>query len=156
MITQEEVRQRFHYNPTDGSLVWITHKRRPDLIGTVAGSKHPNAHIQVYVNCKKYWAHRLIWLYQYGYMPKMIDHINGNPSDNRIENLRECTQAENLRNVGKPKHNTSGIKGVSWSKAANKWEARCGKYLGLYETKEEAAKIVQEYREQKHKDFAHH
>ena len=156
MITQEEIRQRLQYNSSDGTLTWISHKRRPDLIGTIAGSKNLNSHIQIYVNCKKYWAHRLVWLYHYGYMPKIIDHINGDPSDNRIENLRECSHSENLRNVGKSKSNTSGVKGVSWSKAAQKWEARCGKYLGLYETKEEAAKVVQEYREKNHGIFSHH
>jgi hypothetical protein len=155
MLTQTEVQERFSYDVVTGDLIWKTHRQRPDLINKVAGTTH-NGRKQIYFNCKKYWAYRLVWLYHHGYIPEMIDHIDGDPTNNRIENLRECTKSENLRNRGKPKNNTSGVKGVSWSKAAEKWEARCGKYLGIYDTIEEAAKVVQEYRERNHGEFARH
>lgn len=63
----------------------------------------------------EYWpAHRLIWAFVHGKEPEgFIDHINGNKLDNRIENLRECTNAENLRNRGPNKNNKFGIKGIS-------------------------------------------
>lgn len=157
MVTQEELKSRFMYDPNTGNLIWVSHKRRPDLIGTIAGNKDKSSHIQIYLNCKKYWAHRLVWLYHYGYLPEMIDHINGIPSDNRIENLRECTRSQNQQNHKKNKSNTSGIKGVSWNKHARKWETHCsGNYLGIYETREEAEKIVREFREKHHGEFAHH
>lgn len=75
-----------------------------------------------------------------------VDHINGNIADNRKQNLRICTHADNMRNrrlIGK--NNKSGYKGVSWSKVSNKWIAlinynkKC-KYLGVYHCKIEAAK----------------
>jgi len=155
MTNQDEVLKRFSYDETTGDLIWKTHRQRPDLIDTVAGSTH-DGRKQIYLNCKKYWAYRLVWLFHHGYIPDMIDHIDGDPTNNRIENLRECTKSENLRNRGKQKNNTSGLKGVYWNKRANKWEARCDGYLGIFETKEEAAKVVQEYRERNHGEFAHH
>ena len=78
-----------------------------------------------------------------------VDHINGNPLDNRRANLRICTNTTNNWNKEKTKANTSGYKGVNWAKAAHKWEA-CIKangikhYLGLFTDKKEAAQKYNE------------
>jgi hypothetical protein len=74
-----------------------------------------------------------------------VDHKNGNGLDNRKENLRICTKAENVRNNYGRSHNTSGYKGVYWHKKAKKWAAQLttkGKnyHLGLYDNKEDAAR----------------
>lgn len=86
--------------------------------------------------------HRLIMNAQNG---QMIDHINGNVLDNRKENLRLCNKSTNAMNCKVHKHNTSGYKGVAWHKQMKKWRAYIvindkQKSLGLYKTKEEAAK----------------
>ena len=78
-----------------------------------------------------------------------VDHINRNGLDNRRENLRLCTNAQNSRNRGMQKHNTTGFNGVSWRKARRKYQARIivnGKifYLGHFTTAEEAAKAWDE------------
>ena len=75
----------------------------------------------------------------------MIDHINHNGLDNRRENLRICTNAENNRHRRKPKNNTSGYKGVCWDKSKKKWRARIEKdnkniHIGYYNILEEAAR----------------
>lgn len=75
---------------------------------------------------------------------KFVDHINGNPTDNRKENLRECTLSQNQGNRKLNENNTSGYKGVRWHKAAKKWQARINYknaeiYLGLFKTAELAA-----------------
>ncbi len=74
---------------------------------------------------------------------EFIDHINGNSLDNRRENLRIATNAQNLHNRKSNSTNTSGYKGVYWHKPTKKWRAKIsvmGKihYLGQYNTPEEA------------------
>jgi len=69
-------------------------------------------------------AHRVAWAMHYGSWPKhTIDHINGDKTDNRIENLRDVTKSENCRNVSIGKNNKSGILGVRWRESRNTWEA---------------------------------
>lgn len=88
-----------------------------------------------------------------------VDHINNNPLDNRRDNLRICTNAQNTYNVRKGKNNTSGYKGVVWAKWANKWRAYL-KYnyktipLGYFSTKEEAALAYNEKAKELHGEFA--
>ena len=89
-------------------------------------------------------AHTVIWAMTHGRWPeKEIDHINGDPLDNRPENLREATRSENEMNKLPGKRNSSGIKGVSWEKRRSKWRAQITangeyKYLGSFGTRDEA------------------
>lgn len=74
----------------------------------------------------------------------LVDHRNRNGLDNRRANLREATHAENMRNRGLGRNNTSGFKGVSWHTTGKKWQAKIkvdgkGRHLGLFRTAEEAA-----------------
>lgn len=94
-----------------------------------------------------YYLHRLIWLYHKGVMPFMIDHRKTElPLNNRIGNLRECTNAQNQYNGPRRSHNKSGFKGVVYREGYRRpWQARItvgGKPLliGRYNTPEEAAK----------------
>lgn len=70
--------------------------------------------------------HRLVWLMHHDEWPAEIDHINGIRDDNRIENLRLVTRADNMRNSRRRKDNTSGVMGVSWHSATGKWRAYIG------------------------------
>lgn len=88
--------------------------------------------------------HRLVWLFENGYWPKqMIDHINGDPTDNRIENLRYTDVKRNSRNQSMYRTNKSGYTGVYYDKKAGKWCACIGVdrksvHLGLFTDKEAA------------------
>ena len=89
------------------------------------------------------------------------DHWNGIGTDNRICNLRPSTQQENTFNQSISKNNKSGIKGVSWHIASNKWVSQIqfdGEkiHLGCFDDIKEAEKVVRAKREELHKDFANH
>jgi len=66
-------------------------------------------------------AHQIVWAFHHGEWPKMIDHINGDRFDNRLENLRECTPSENQKNKAMLARNTSGRIGVTWNRQRRKW-----------------------------------
>ena len=115
--------------------------------------------IIIHIKNKVYKAHHLAWVYVYGVWPKEIDHINNDPTDNRISNLRESTRSENLYNKRKTKKNKSGVKGVSWDEDRKKWFVRIGfngkNYaLGRYENFNDAVSVITEARKKHHKDFA--
>ena len=139
MLTQELLHHLFDYDATNGNLIWRVKKNRAKP-GAVAGNIS-HGYCRIKINKKHYGAHRLIWLYHFGVMPENdIDHINGNPADNRLENLRLATRAENKQNLRKPRtDNKSGYLGVS--KNRKKWIAQIGingKYhhLGSFDTPE--------------------
>jgi hypothetical protein len=133
------------YDPITGDLYW--NQARPKIrVGAKAGCLHHKGYINLEIDGKHYAAHRLVWFYVTGAMPtKIIDHINGNKSDNRFENLREATTGQNRANS---KHaNKHGLKGVSlcpWVPEGKKrWVAQIKSdkrqiYLGSFFTKEEA------------------
>lgn len=88
---------------------------------------------------------RLLYLHTFLTGYGITDHINGDGLDNRRCNLRDATKEQNNRNVRMPRTNTSGYKGVTWSKASRAWQAQIHtnnrtKYLGTFPTKEMAAK----------------
>ena len=92
--------------------------------GDAAGWVNGEGYRVVSINKRKLYGHRIIWALFYGEWPKdQLDHINGIKDDNRIENLREATTMENGRNQKLFITNKTGLSGVSWFKAANKWEA---------------------------------
>ena len=90
--------------------------------------------------------HRVAWYLAYGYWPKEVDHINGDKSDNRLNNLRECTRSTNMLNRPAQSNNKLGVKNVWWHKQAEKYALTIkGKHIGLFDTVEEAVKRRDEY-----------
>jgi hypothetical protein len=80
-----------------------------------------------------------------------VDHVNGDGLDNRRCNIRLCTPSQNQANRGKDKRNTSGRKGVTWNKCANKWQAQTSvngkrKYIGIFSDVEKAHKAYNKFR----------
>ena len=82
-----------------------------------------NGYIQANVNNKKIYLHRLIINAN---INEVVDHIDHNPLNNCKSNLRVCTQQQNIYNSSIPNTNTSGVKGVSWSKCCQKWHSYIG------------------------------
>jgi hypothetical protein len=126
-LTQERLREVLDYDPGTGVFRW-TDKGRNCLIGKVAGStSNVTGYCIICVDKKTYSAHRLVWLHVHGFFPpEQVDHINRDRTDNRLSNLRLVSNAENRRNVGLSKYNTSGVSGVGWSRRENRWVSRIG------------------------------
>ena len=120
MITQPELKKLLHYNPETGVFVWLE-KRRGINIGDIAGYKHKQGYIFIFIGARLYLAHRLAWFYVYGVWPKEVDHIDHIADNNALINLRNVTHKENGRNVSLSVCNTSGVTGVCWSKKSKKW-----------------------------------
>jgi hypothetical protein len=141
MITQERLKELLHYDFETGKFTY-TISRGHLKKGATAGCEHPQGYIYIVIDCKNYAAHRLVWLYVYGFFPpKYIDHINQIKNDNRLSNLRETSHQENLHNRT-PKKST----GVSFRKDNKKFSSRITVNkkifnLGLFDTLEEAHQI---------------
>ena len=144
----------------DGKLYWkkVAHPSKQYLVGHEAGSIHKTGYRHITWRGKVHKAHRLIFMLHHGYLPKEIDHINGDRSDNRIDNLRAVTRSENQCNRGVLANNTSGYPGVSWHKKSNAWLVRVMKdgktRLQMYfKDLELAALVASEARDLYHGDY---
>lgn len=139
MIAQETLIELFEYR--EGDLY-----RKKSIAGWPAGIKigslHKSGYVSVRLAGSHYQLHRLVFLYHHGFLPKYVDHINGEISDNRIENLREATVEGNTRNAKVKKTNRLGVKGVR-QLISGTFEARIRAHgqritLGYFDTLEEA------------------
>ena len=136
-IEIEYLKEILDYNKDSGSFFWKVKRNSHAgkvICGSIAGSKKDNrGYIRIVIYQKKYYAHRLAFLYFHGNIPTVIDHINGDTSDNRIENLRDVTTRVNAINSKKRKTNKSGITGVCFSKRDKLWIANIKiNYKGFY------------------------
>ena len=142
----KRAKQLFDYNPETGSLTWKVQRRGRALKGSEAGTLHPKGYVRVSVDNVDYLAHRIIWALTNGETPEnaVIDHVNGNPSDNRLNNLRLTTPQGNVHNqVDAHKGNVSNLIGASFHKPTGKWISRIkvngkDKYIGLFDSAKEA------------------
>ena len=158
MITQQRLFELFDYK--DGNLYWKVN-RQYIKSGSVAGTNRDDGYIVICVDQKRYRAHRLIFMFHNGYYPNEIDHIDGNPANNKIENLRESNRKLNMMNVGRYSTNTSGYKNISWNANRCKWQVRLrvnnmNKSFGYYEDLELADLVAQEARNKYHGEYANH
>lgn len=105
MITQAKLKELFTYDPETGVLVWNNRSSEVDhyntaYMGNPAGCVGTGGYIYIKIAGRRYVAHRLIWTLVHGALPDglQIDHINGDPADNRLCNLRLATQSQNQMN----------------------------------------------------------
>ncbi len=124
-LTAEKLRSILNYESETGIFTWKVSNSNRVKVGAVAGSPNGHGYLCIKVLNRLYRAHRLAWLYVRGEWPKdQLDHINRDRSDNRIDNLREATNKQNLQNRSKSSTNTSGHTGIYWDKRASKWVAK--------------------------------
>ena len=147
-----ELRRRLAYR-SDGVLIWKQPHGKRTKPGQKAGTIGHKGYLYLKLDYRKLSCHRVIWaiVKREDPMSLSIDHINGDPSDNRIENLRKATHRQNLSN-------RRGVKGYSFYEKRQKWQARIisnGKhsFLGYFDTKEQAREAYLRAKEKLHGDF---
>jgi len=160
-LTQSKLREVLSYDPETGVFLWLVAPNRRFRVGTRAGGIYRVGYRYINLFRRAYLEHRLVWLYVHGEWPVSdIDHINRDPLDNRLANLRVATRSENNANTGLRRNNTSGFKGVSFHKKAGRWQARMtvngrGRSLGLYATPEAAHAAYAAAAQTVHGEFAY-
>jgi len=156
-IKQEQLFALFDYE--NGSLYWKHSSNRKIKAGSIAGGIDNKGRIRICIQGKSYQAHRLVYLWHHGFMPDMLDHIDGNPLNNNITNLRAANFSTNGFNRKIGANNTSGIKGLCWSKKSQKWQASIKAnskthYFGYYKYKDIGAIVLDMARQKLHHSFA--
>ena len=152
------IREIMSYDAKSGFLYWKHRKDMPKTWNTRFANKKVKTNgsnqTGIKYNGQRFHMlyHRLLWCHYYGKWPEsnlVIDHINGDNSDNTIDNLRLVTHTENNRNRSTPKDNTSGNLGLYWAKSKKKWLVQIGSngktiHIGTFNNKEDAIKARKE------------
>ena len=132
----------FYLDYINGNFYWknpTSFRVKKGELAQVQGQRY----LHLTINKKRYVKHKLVFFIHHGYAPKIIDHIDGNPLNNEISNLREADKYQNTWNAKVRRHSSIGLKGVTFHPQTKKYRARirCKHKtysLGLFATKEEA------------------
>jgi HNH endonuclease/AP2 domain len=146
--TPEEIRSYMEYDKSSGVVRWKVRRHgRGGVInpGDAVGSVNAAGYLETRVNGYRDYVHRIAWALHYGAWPTQnIDHIDGDKRNNRISNLRDCSQRVNVENQRiVSRNNTSGFTGVVWRADKKRWSALIQvdgkrKRLGGFDTPEQA------------------
>jgi hypothetical protein len=158
-LSKEIADQYLRYE--DGNLFWKVSNSNRVKIGDKIVSKSSYGYFRLSINGTRYFAHRVIYLMHHGYMPDIVDHIDMDITNNRIENLRAATKSQNMCNAGVRSNSSTKIKGVSWSNKNKKWVARLTLnkrlvFQKLYDDISLAAIGINEARLVHHGEFSRH
>jgi hypothetical protein len=151
--TQAEILALLDYCPIRGVLTWRRRDAaRPEwnsrYAGKYAGTPHNMGYVSVRIYGVRYLAHRIIWVLLHGSPPDgVIDHINGDRSDNRPDNLRDVTSEENCWNTHARAQ--CGYKGVRFHSHNRSFQARIThrgreRHIGYYPSAEAASEAYQD------------
>ena len=149
MLTFERANELFHYEPSSGKLFWKKTTTNRVKVGDEAGSFcKSTGYINVYVDGLGYTLHRIAILLATGVYAKtvQVDHIDHDRGNNRLNNLRVVSHADNMRNQSLRNTNKTGVTGVSYTTRDRRWVAQIyidkkNTNLGYFDTLEEAAAV---------------
>jgi hypothetical protein len=133
--SRAQLAERLNYDRETGLFTWKKSPTPRIAVGTAAGSTNEKGYIVIVHMGQILMAHRIAWLFAHGEWPKGdIDHINGNPADNRLCNLRDVTRSVNQQNLKRARRdNGTGLLGVKRARNGS-FEARInvqGRYVHL-------------------------
>lgn len=156
---EQKMKQLLHYEVATGEFCRIQ-KTRGRLSTWGIGTITKTGYRRIAIDGKRYLAHRLAWLYVHGSFPvEQLDHINGDRLDNRICNLREASQSQNLRNKKRTQSVNKYLKGAKFVAITGKWTAKIvfnknTHHLGTFDTELEAHHAYAKAAGELHKEFA--
>jgi hypothetical protein len=143
------LRSILNYSALNGDFRWKVSRRGTKGLGELAGKERKDRYRLICIDGRKYLAHRLAWFYVRGVWPdREIDHVNGDPADNRFINLREAkTSSQQRANSLSPKPNVTGFRGVEL-RPSGRWAVRisCGykrTYLGMFDCPKKASEAYE-------------
>lgn len=158
MTTQARLKELFYYHPESGDFVRRVATNNRDRAGEQAGSRDSRGYMALSVGGRTYKAHRLAFLYMTGKWPvNQVDHVDCAPGNNSWNNLREATQTQNKANGTVYQNSKSGLKGVRFEGTkwcAKIWSGKKSKYLGRFDTAEEASAAFIAAARERHGEFA--
>jgi hypothetical protein len=157
LLSKEYLHELFEYR--DGKLFWKICKAKRIKVGQEAGCHKEKGYFHAGIDGTNYLIHRLVFCWHNGFMPEFIDHIDGNPSNNKIENLRIATRSQNNCNSKIQKNNKSGVRGVAWIEARKRWVVNCqvnkkAKQIGYFKDFELAELVAKEAQSLFHGEYA--
>lgn len=144
MITVAHLKEVLHYDPVTGVWTWLQTLASSAPAGSRAGCINGWGYRIIKIDGTLYRSSRLATLYMTNAWPiRYVDHDNLNKQDDRWLNLRQANDHQNATNKARSRANTSGFKGVSWSKVESKWRAYIqvrgkSRNLGAFESPEDA------------------
>lgn len=150
---------KFNFEYKEGKLYWRHSRGKKTKAGDRAGHLQQTGYWAINLDKKLYKEHRVIFMIHHGYLPRYIDHIDGNKLNNKIENLRSCTNSENAMNSKISSRNSLGIKNVSFHKVLKKYKVQIqldGKdiHIGYFEDLKIAEIEAQKARQKYFGDFS--
>lgn len=145
-LTQERLREVLVYQPDTGVFSWRIAMSSTGVKGVETGVISNNGYKKIRIDGRLYLAHRLAYLYMTGLWPsELIDHIDGNKTNNAWVNLRNANKSENAQNLRKAQSNNkaSGLLGVYRAGSDERWGAKVNlngrqHHAGLHATPEAA------------------
>ena len=158
-FSKEELLTYFEYH--DGNLYWKVSPNPRAKVGTIAGTINRKGYRDIRLQKKPFYAHRAIFFIHHGYVPDQVDHINGIPADNHIENLRPASISENGYNRIKRHGTVADAKNITWCKKDRRWIVRVNVdkqtiRVGAFTSLDDAKTAAFTARKQHHGAFARH
>jgi len=150
-MDQPTLRDLFDY--ADGDLIWRRKIAHKVVVGATAGAARPDGYRMVRAFGRRIYVHRAVWIWHHGTIPDgmEVDHIDRDPRNCRIENLRLRTHAGNLMNRTAQKNSRTGVRNVCvHSSGKFMVQVQPVGYCGLFDTLEEAAAAAAEARAKLH------